>query len=29
VLEQDTTGARAADGSTERNTVWIDDFELK
>jgi len=29
VLEQDTTGGRAGDGSTERNTVWIDDFELK
>lgn len=29
VLEQDTTGARASADSTERNTVWIDDFELK
>ncbi len=29
MLEQDTTGARAEDESAERNTVWIDDFELK
>ena len=29
VLEQDTTGARNADDSAERNTVWIDDFEIR
>ena len=28
-LEQDTTGPRNVDDSGERNTVWIDDFELK
>jgi hypothetical protein len=28
-LEQDTTAARNADESAERNTVWIDDFDLR